>query len=87
MSALPHITTKEEWDKARAALLVKEKALTKQIDQVAAERRKLPMVQIDEKKYAFVGEHGEKKSLVDLFDGKKQVGFLEMRGMHESPEA
>src|SRR5579859_3664552 len=36
------VVSQEEWDKARAELLVKEKALTKQRDALALEIRNLP---------------------------------------------
>ena len=44
--------SKEDWIAARKALLVKEKALTRQRDAVAAERRALPRLRI-EKEYVF----------------------------------
>ena len=67
----PKIVTQDEWQKARDALLVKEKAATHARDALAAERRRLPMVRID-KKYVFDGPHG-KASLLDLFDGRRQL--------------
>jgi len=50
--SLPQIATREEWLAARRALLVKEKDLTRRRDALNAERRMLPMVQID-KHYVF----------------------------------
>ncbi len=67
----PKIVDKTEWQKARDALLVKEKAATRARDALAAERRRLPMVKID-KKYAFTGPKG-KLSLLDLFEGRRQL--------------
>src|SRR5437016_4310379 len=67
----PRIVDKAEWQKARDALLVKEKAATRARDTLAAERRRLPMVKID-KKYAFTGPKG-KLSLLDLFEGRRQL--------------
>jgi predicted dithiol-disulfide oxidoreductase (DUF899 family) len=67
----PKIVDQAEWQKARDALLVKEKAATRARDALAAERRRLPMVRID-KKYAFTGPHG-KMSLLDLFEGRRQL--------------
>lgn len=49
---LPRIVSREEWLKARKKLLAKEKELTHQRDEVNAERRALPMVEID-KEYVF----------------------------------
>ena len=55
----------------RDALLEKEKAATKVRDELAAERRRLPWVEID-KDYRFVGPNGELR-LADLFDGRTQL--------------
>jgi predicted dithiol-disulfide oxidoreductase (DUF899 family) len=67
----PKIVDQAEWQKARDALLVKEKAATRARDALAAERRRLPMVRID-KKYTFDGPKG-KISLLDLFEGRRQL--------------
>ena len=67
----PKIADQAEWQKARDALLVKEKAATRARDALAAERRRLPMVRID-KKYVFAGPKG-KMSLLDLFEGRRQL--------------
>lgn len=67
----PPIASREEWLKARRELLVKEKEATRFKDRNAAELRRLPMVKID-KNYEFDGPDG-KVSLVDLFDGKRQL--------------
>ena len=60
----PQIVSREEWQRARDQLLVKEKAATRARDALAAERRRLPMVWI-EKDYVFDGPKG-KASLLDL---------------------
>ena len=49
----------------------KEKELTRQRDALNAERRNLPMVEID-KDYVFEGPEG-KASLLDLFEGRRQL--------------
>src|SRR5277367_3450341 len=67
----PKVVDQAEWQKARDALLVKEKAATHARDALAAERRRLPMVKI-EKKYVFAGPKG-KLSLFDLFEGRRQL--------------
>jgi len=67
----PRVVSREEWLRARKALLEKEKALTRQKDAVAAERRKMPWVKV-EKEYAFDGPNG-KVTLADLFEGKSQL--------------
>jgi predicted dithiol-disulfide oxidoreductase (DUF899 family) len=69
--SLPQIATREEWLAARRALLVKEKALTRRRDALNAERRMLPMVEID-KDYEFEGPAG-RASLLDLFEGRRQL--------------
>jgi predicted dithiol-disulfide oxidoreductase (DUF899 family) len=69
--SIPRIVSPGEWEAARKKLLVKEKAMTRSLDALAAERRRLPMVLID-KKYIFHGPNG-KVSLLDLFDGRRQL--------------
>ncbi len=69
--ALPRIASREEWLVARKELLAKEKEATRARDALNAERRALPMVEID-KEYAFEGPAGG-ASLLDLFDGRHQL--------------
>jgi predicted dithiol-disulfide oxidoreductase (DUF899 family) len=69
--AHPPIATRDEWLAARKTLLAHEKEVTKHYDRVSAERRRLPMVKI-EKSYTFDGPEG-KRSLLDLFDGHRQL--------------
>jgi predicted dithiol-disulfide oxidoreductase (DUF899 family) len=45
MTSQPNVVSREEWDRARAELLAAEKAVTRAEDAVAAQRRRLPMVQ------------------------------------------
>jgi predicted dithiol-disulfide oxidoreductase (DUF899 family) len=68
---LPKIVTHDEWEAARRALLVKEKAATKARDRLNTERRELPMVEVT-KEYAFEGPTGT-VSLLDLFEGRRQL--------------
>ncbi|MGN8021913.1 DUF899 domain-containing protein [Phyllobacterium sp. 22229] len=65
------VVSRAEWDKARKAFLLKEKAFTRQRDALNRERRALPMVQI-EKDYVFEGPKG-KLGLYDLFEGRRQL--------------
>jgi predicted dithiol-disulfide oxidoreductase (DUF899 family) len=44
----PPVVTAEEWEAARARLLVKEKALTRARDALAAERRRMPWLAVTE---------------------------------------
>jgi predicted dithiol-disulfide oxidoreductase (DUF899 family) len=69
--AMPKIVSEAEWQDARAALLVKEKAATRALDALAAERRRLPMVRID-KDYVFEGLDGDVR-LADIFEGRRQL--------------
>jgi len=67
----PPIVSPQDWEAARQKLLVKEKALTRARDALAAERRWMPWVAV-QKEYAFDGPKG-KASLLDLFDGRRQL--------------
>jgi predicted dithiol-disulfide oxidoreductase (DUF899 family) len=68
---LPRIVSREEWRAAREELLVAEKAATRARDALNADRRRLPMVEID-KEYVFEGGDG-KATLTDLFAGRRQL--------------
>jgi predicted dithiol-disulfide oxidoreductase (DUF899 family) len=65
------VGTREEWLAARAELLEREKALTRENDEISRQRRELPWVLID-KDYSFETEDGT-KSLAELFDGRSQL--------------
>lgn len=67
----PAVVSAAEWDAERQRLLVKEKALTRARDALAAERRRMPWFAV-EKAYEFVGPNG-KASLLDLFEGRRQL--------------
>ncbi|QCI69439.1 DUF899 domain-containing protein [Phreatobacter stygius] len=67
----PAIVSRDEWIEARKALLAKEKALTRALDALSAERRTLPWVRV-EKSYVFEGPHG-RETLADLFAGRSQL--------------
>src|SRR5689334_20413692 len=83
----PPIVSPQEWEAAREALLVKEKALTRARDALAAERRRMPWLAV-EKDYEFEGRDG-RLSLLDLFEGRRQLivyrAFFEP-GVHGWPE-
>ena len=68
---LPNVVSQAEWLAASKQVLAKEKQLTRQHDQLAAERRRMPMVKID-KPYVFDGSGGT-VSLLDLFEGRRQL--------------
>ncbi len=65
------IVTRDEWLDARRALLAREKAFTRERDQLSQMRRDLPWVRID-KPYRFQTPAGE-TSLAGLFDGRHQL--------------
>ena len=84
----PQVVSGAEWHAAREKLLAKEKELTQQRDDLAAERRRLPMVRV-EKEYSFEGPDG-KASLLDLFDERRQLivyRFFFEPGVARWPEA
>lgn len=65
------IVSADEWLDRRKALLRREKQLTRLRDEVMAERRALPWVEV-EKTYLFDTPDG-KRTLSDLFDGRSQL--------------
>jgi predicted dithiol-disulfide oxidoreductase (DUF899 family) len=83
----PPTLSSQEWEAARQLLLVKEKELTRARDALAAERRRMPWLAVEER-YEFDGPKG-KASLLDLFAGRRQLivyrAFFEP-GVHGWPE-
>ncbi len=67
----PRIVSRAEWLAARKEFLAKEKEFTRQRDALNAERRRLPMVKI-EQEYVFDGPNG-KAGLLGLFAGRRQL--------------
>jgi predicted dithiol-disulfide oxidoreductase (DUF899 family) len=74
--AQPEIVSEAEWQSARAALLAKEKEATRLLDDLAAQRRRLPMARF-RSDYAFTGPDGP-VSFADLFDGRSQLAVYQM---------
>ncbi len=72
-STAPHppIVSQDAWLAARKAHLEHEKEVTRRLDRLRAERRRLPMVKVD-KRYVFDGPRG-KAGLSDLFEGRRQL--------------
>jgi predicted dithiol-disulfide oxidoreductase (DUF899 family) len=68
---MPEIVSREEWLVARGRLLAEEKEFTKRRDELNANRRRLPMVEVGQE-YVFEGPAGSVK-LVDLFEGRRQL--------------
>jgi predicted dithiol-disulfide oxidoreductase (DUF899 family) len=83
----PPIVSPQEWQAAQAKMLVKEKAMTRARDALAAERRQMPWTPV-EKTYGFDGPQG-RMSLADLFAGRRQLivyrAFFEP-GVHGWPD-
>ncbi|MFF7241255.1 DUF899 family protein [Streptomyces collinus] len=69
--SLPEIVTREQWRVAREELLRKEETVRRARDVLSAERRRLPMVEVDPE-YVFEGGDG-KATLLDLFEGRTQL--------------
>jgi predicted dithiol-disulfide oxidoreductase (DUF899 family) len=65
------ITTRENWLRARLALLAQEKEHVRQEERLAEARRNLPWVRV-EKPYTFEGPDG-RASLADVFVGRSQL--------------
>jgi len=65
------VVSQQKWLKAREALLAKEKEFTRLRDQLSADRRALPWVEIN-KEYIFGGAKGQ-QSLAELFEDKSQL--------------
>ena len=65
------IASRDEWLRARTALLAKEKAFTRAQEEISAQRRALPWVKID-KEYVFDSRSGP-VTLAELFDGRSQL--------------
>jgi Uncharacterized protein conserved in bacteria len=69
-TALPPVADLETWRRELDALQAREKAATRELDAIAAQRRRLPMVELPD--YTLVGEEGPIR-LVDLFQGRSQL--------------
>ena len=67
----PQVVSRSEWLSARRQLLLHEKALTHQRDELSKARRALPWVRVDQD-YRFEGGEG-RLSLGDLFAGRSQL--------------
>jgi Uncharacterized protein conserved in bacteria len=64
----PPIVSQQEWEAARQQLLVKEKALTRSRDALAAERRRMPWLAWRRSTSSTAQGQG---SLLDLFEGRR----------------
>ena len=69
-AALPPVVDAGTWQRELDALRTREKAATRELDAIAAQRRRLPMVKMPD--YTLEGEQGPVR-LADVFDGKSQL--------------
>ena len=69
-TALPPVVDAATWRSALEALRAREKAATRELDAIAAQRRRLPMVRMPD--YTLIGPDGP-VPLVDIFDGRSQL--------------
>jgi predicted dithiol-disulfide oxidoreductase (DUF899 family) len=69
-TALPPVVDADTWQKELDALRRREKAATRELDAIAAQRRRLPMVKMPD--YTLEGENGPIR-LAEIFDGKSQL--------------
>ena len=81
---LPQVVSETEWQAAQEGLRAEEKEATRARDALAAKRRRLPMVRIDND-YVFDGPDG-KASLLDLFEGRGQLLDRTPKGRGDDPE-
>ncbi|MGU3650088.1 DUF899 domain-containing protein [Mycolicibacterium sp. A43C] len=70
MTAKPPVVDQGRWRAALEDLRRREKAATRELDAIAAERRRLPMVELPE--YILTGADGPMR-LADMFAGKSQL--------------
>jgi len=67
---IPTIVDQPTWEAALAELRAREKAATRELDAIAAARRRLPMVELPD--YTLEGADGPVR-LADVFEGKRQL--------------
>lgn len=69
-AALPPVVDERVWQRELAALREREKAVTRELDAIVAQRRRLPMVAMPD--YLLKGEHGPVR-LADVFGSRSQL--------------
>ncbi|WP_066898453.1 DUF899 domain-containing protein [Mycolicibacterium houstonense] len=69
-TGMPPIVDQQEWRAALDELRRREKAATRELDAIAAARRRLPMVQLPN--YTLIGADGPVR-LADVFKGRSQL--------------
>jgi predicted dithiol-disulfide oxidoreductase (DUF899 family) len=86
--ARPSVVSQAEWEAALAATTEFEEAVAAAIRELAAVRKRMPMVRV-EREYFFDGPDG-RRSLLELFDGRSQLilyRFFFEEGVGGWPEA
>lgn len=68
---LPKPVSRDEWLEARKTLLLREKAMTRERDQISALRRRMPLLQVEDA-YSFDSEEG-RRTLRQLFGPHRQL--------------
>jgi predicted dithiol-disulfide oxidoreductase (DUF899 family) len=68
-AALPAVVDRATWQAERDKLLAREKAHTHEGDEIAAARRRMPMVEVDPT-ITLIGPHGP-TTLLEVFEGRK----------------
>ena len=84
---MPPTVSPRQWRAAREELLVEEKELTHARDALAAKRRRMPRMAV-ENDYEFEGPNGP-ATLLDLFEGRRQLivyRFFFEPGVHGWPD-
>lgn len=69
-TARPPVVDGDAWRAALDELRAREKAATRELDAIAAQRRRLPMVEMDD--YTLIGARGPVR-LADVFEGRSQL--------------
>jgi predicted dithiol-disulfide oxidoreductase (DUF899 family) len=69
-AVLPSVVDEQAWRRELEALRIREKAATRELDEIATQRRRLPMVAMPD--YVLEGESGP-VSLAEIFDGTSQL--------------
>ena len=84
----PEVVTEAQWQEALEQVREQEKRLTREHDALAAQRRRLPGVRIDED-YVFQGPSRELR-LIDMLEGRRQLilyHFMFAPGVDGWPDA
>lgn len=71
MNPVPPAVDQETWQRELDALRRREKAATRELDAIAAARRRLPAVRLPD--YSLIDEDGHRVSLTEVFDGRSQL--------------